>query len=60
MRTCFYCAKLIRGQCRLVVPTMLHVRLFGEFTKTYHPACYDKAEVAAAAELKVPHASHTD
>lgn len=51
MRTCFYCAKIIHGECKLIVPTMLMVKLAGDFTKAYHQKCYEKAEREAAAEL---------
>ncbi len=49
---CYHCGKQVkRGQVRLVVPTRL-AEQFGDFTKAYHPACYDKAEEAAGFELQ--------
>lgn len=50
-RACFYCGKQIKGVATVIVPPMLLVKLFGEFTKTYHPTCYEKSEAKAGEEL---------
>lgn len=47
-RACYHCGKQIRGKAKIVVPPLLLVRLIGEFTKAYHPSCYDKSEVEAS------------
>lgn len=50
---CYQCGKQIkRGQVQLVVPPRILVELCGDFTKAYHPKCYEKAESEAAKELQ--------
>lgn len=49
---CFHCGRAIRGEAMHVIPTLLAVRVAGDFPKAYHPACYAKAEEAAGFELR--------
>ena len=50
MRTCYHCAKLIKGQMRLIVPPNFAIAM-GDCIRAYHPRCYVVAEQKAAAEL---------
>lgn len=48
---CYRCGKAIKGKLVRHVPSTLMVRLGIDFPRSYHPACYAKAEKEAASEL---------
>jgi hypothetical protein len=41
---CYHCKKPITGKSVRVVPSNLHGQLLGDFGKSFHPACYKKAQ----------------
>lgn len=49
--TCYHCGKQIAGQVTHTVPANISIMLGIDFPKAWHPACYQKAEDAAAKEL---------
>lgn len=48
---CAHCAKPVTGKVTMTNPSNLH-RALGVMPKAYHPACYIKAEKAAAEQLQ--------
>ena len=48
---CFGCGKEIKGERIVQQPTNLS-KLVGDFDKSYHPACYKKAEIETEKELR--------
>jgi len=41
---CYHCKKHITGKVLRIVPSNLHGQLLGDFGKSFHPACYKKAQ----------------
>ena len=51
---CYHCGKAIKGPHVHTSPPLSLIRLGLDFPKTYHPACYAKAEEES---FKLLHAS---
>ncbi len=50
MHTCCQCGKQIKGKMTYVSVSRL-AQSFGDFSKAYHPKCYERAEREAAKKL---------
>jgi hypothetical protein len=50
--TCYHCAKQINGAQKMTVPAQYMLNLGLDFVKSYHPACYQKAEKLAEKSLR--------
>ena len=49
--TCYECGKIISDKAVMTNPSNLHRSLGLAYPKSYHPACYAKAEARAEKEL---------
>lgn len=52
MIACYECGRAIKGEVVHVDPPLFAIQL-GDFCKTFHPKCYEKAETRAEKELRV-------